>query len=167
MIQKLLKYAGIAIGALAVIFVLLLMYSYFVEPNLLFVNKYTIKVPHWSKELNGFKVVAISDIHAGSNSMTEEKLRYVVEQANAQQPDIIVLLGDYVSQSRHDKQDLKMAPDVIAKNLQELKAKYGVYAVIGNHDWWFDADIVRTELEKAGIKVLDNETASFDACASK
>jgi predicted MPP superfamily phosphohydrolase len=168
MLKKFLKYAGITLGALAVIFVLLLMYSYFVEPNLLLVNKYTLKIPHWSEELNGFKVVAISDLHAGSNSMTEEKLRYVVGLANAQEPDAIILLGDYVAQSHgRNGKDLKMPPNVIADNLQGLKAKYGVYAVIGNHDWWFDETAVRTELERAGIKVLENETASFEANGKK
>jgi predicted MPP superfamily phosphohydrolase len=168
MLKKFLKYAGMTLGALAVIFVLLLMYSYFVEPNLLLINKYTLKIPHWSKELDGFKVVAISDLHAGSNSMTREKLRYVVELANAQEPDAILLLGDYVAQSHgRNGKDLKMAPNVIADDLQGLKAKYGVYAVIGNHDWWFDETAVRTELERVGIKVLENETASFEANGKK
>jgi predicted MPP superfamily phosphohydrolase len=161
--NKFLKYTAVIFAVCAFVGVALLMYAYFVEPNLLLINRFTIKVPHWSKELNGFKVVAISDIHGGSNSMDEAKLRYVAEQANAQQADVIVLLGDFVSQSgdKHDS-GLKMEPATIADNLKELSAKYGVYAVIGNHDWWHGEKEVRAELERVGIKLLENEASSFD-----
>ncbi len=169
--KKLLKYVGILLAVLAVTFVLLLIYAYFIEPRITLVNRYTLKVPHWSKELSGFKVVAISDIHGGSNTMTEEKLRYLAELANGQQPDVIVLLGDYVSQSeKHSAgrdQELRMPVNVVIDNLKGLKAKYGVFAVIGNHDWWFDEKQVRGELERAGIRVLENETASFEVNGKK
>src|SRR5262245_21996062 len=163
MLTKFLTYGGISLGSLAVICVLLLMYSYFIEPNMLLVNRMTLQVPHWSKELNGFKIVAISDIHGGSNTMTEERLRYLTGLANAQEPDVILLLGDYVSQShgRHGK-DLRMPANVIAENLQGLKGKYGVFAVIGNHDWWYDEKAVRAELERVGIPVLENQAVSFE-----
>jgi predicted MPP superfamily phosphohydrolase len=169
--KKRLKYIGISLGILLVIFVLLLTDAYFIEPRITLVNQQTLKVPHWSKELNGFKIVAISDIHGGSNTMTEEKLRYLAELANGQQPDVILLLGDYVSQTDrhaagHDK-DLRMPADVIMDNLKGLKAKYGVFAVIGNHDWWYDERQVRAELERVGFRVLENEASSFEANGKK
>lgn len=162
MIRKFLTYSGIAIGLMTILGVLVLMYAYFVEPAILVVNKQTIKVPHWNKDLNGFKVVAISDLHGGSNTMTEEKLRYVVELANAQQPEVIVLLGDYVSQVKHHGKELKMDAHVIAENLKGLKAKYGVFAVIGNHDWWYDEAVVRDEFGRAGFVMLENATHPID-----
>lgn len=132
-------------------------YAYFIEPNRLVVNEQTLKIPNWSRKLDGFKVVAVSDVHGGSNCITEEKIRSVVALANRQNPDIIVLLGDYVSQISGRNSDLKMPIERIAANLQGLQAKYGVYAVIGNHDWWFDELKVRDEFERVGIKVLDNQ----------
>ena len=165
--KKLSRYAGILIASLAVIFVLLLMYAYFVEPSILLANKVTLKLPHWSKELDGFKVVAISDVHGGSNTMTEEKIRYLAEFANQQEPDIIVLLGDYVSQVKGHGKDLRMPVEVIAENLKGLKAKYGVFAVIGNHDWWYEEATVRSAFERVGFKVLENEAASFEANGKK
>jgi len=169
--KKWLKYIGIILTVSIVILVLLVMYAYFIEPRVTRVNQETLKVPHWSKELNGFKIVAISDIHGGSNTMTEEKLRYLAELANGQQPDVILLLGDYVSQSgRHAEgrdQDLRMPANVVMENLKGLKAKYGVFAVIGNHDWWYDERKVRAELERAGFRVLENEAASFEANGKK
>ncbi len=132
-------------------------YSYFIEPSRLVVHEEDLQIPNWNAKLDGFKVVAISDIHGGANYITEEKIREIVELTNAQNPDLIVLLGDYVSQKKGKQSELKMPMATIADNLQGFKAKYGVYAIIGNHDWWFDEKKVRAEMERVGIKVLENE----------
>jgi predicted MPP superfamily phosphohydrolase len=132
-------------------------YSYFIEPARLTVHSEDLKIPHWSAKLDGLKIVAISDIHGGSNYITEEKIRELVELTNAQNPDLIVLLGDYVSQKSGMHGELKMPSETIAVNLKGLQAKYAVYAIIGNHDWWFDEEKVRGEFERAGIKVLENQ----------
>jgi len=169
--KKWFKYMGITLAILVAVLGLLAIYAYFIEPRITQVNQSTLKVPHWSKELNGFKIVAISDIHGGSNTMTEERLRYLAELANGQQPDVILLLGDYVSQAEkhsagHD-QNLRMPAKVVIDNLKGLKAKYGVFAVIGNHDWWYDENVVRAELERVGFRVLENEAAFFEANGKK
>lgn len=135
-------------------------YSYFIEPRRLVVNEQNLKIPNWSAKLDNFKIVAISDVHGGSNYVTEEKLRRLVELANAQNPDLIVLLGDYVSQIGGKRSELKMPFETIAENLKGFRAKYGVFAVVGNHDWWYDEKKVRGEFERIGVKVLENEVAS-------
>lgn len=134
-------------------------YSYFIEPSRLTVHEEDLQIPNWSAGLDGFKVVAISDIHGGANYITEAKIREIVKLTNAQNPDLIVLLGDYVSQRKGKHGELKMPVETIAENLRGFKAKYGVYAIIGNHDWWFDEKKVSAALEGAGIKVLENEVA--------
>jgi len=131
-------------------------YSYFIEPSRLVVHEEDLQIPNWNVKLDGFKVVAISDIHGGANYITEAKIREIVELTNAQNPDLIVLLGDYVSQKKGKHSELKMPIETIADNLQGFNAKYGVYAIIGNHDWWFDEKKVRIEMERVGIKVLEN-----------
>lgn len=157
--KVLLKRILIVFAAIILSVSLLLGYAYFIEPNRLIVNENNLRIPNWSARLNGFKVVAISDLHGGSNYITEEKLRAVVELSNRQNPDLIVLLGDYVSQKSGRNSELKMPSETIAANLKGLQAKYGVFAIIGNHDWWFDEKKMRAELENAGIKVLENEVA--------
>ncbi len=165
--KKWLKRIGIFLLVVVLMIGGLLAYSYFVGPRRFEVVQETLTVPNWDPRLNGFKVVAISDIHTGSNYAPIERLRLVVENSNEQNADLIVLLGDYVSElsrgrRRHpsegtDGTDLKIPANEIANALQGFRAKYGVYAVIGNHDWYHNEQKIHSELERVGINVLDNE----------
>ncbi len=149
---------------ISVLLLAVLYYTFAIEPDRLVINSVSLEVPHWSNALNGFKIVAISDIHGGSDNITGEKIRKVVELANEQNPDIIVLLGDYVSQAVSNTSPLLRIPmNEIADNLSGLKAKFGVFAIIGNHDRWYNSSIVENELKRIGYNVIDNETVSFES----
>lgn len=176
--KKWLKRIGIVISVFIAIFGLFVGYSYFIGPRQWAVVNENLTVPNWSSNLNGFKVIAISDIHSGSNYAPVERLRFMVEQANAQDPDIIVLLGDYVSEKRYDPEarkrpadtdrtELVMPVETFAAIFGGLRAKYGVYAVIGNHDDYHNASKITRELQRNGIKVLTNEVASIDVNGEK
>ena len=147
--------AGLAFAALA--------YSYFIEPQRLVINAAELKVAKWNPAFDGLKIVAIADIHGGSNGVDEAKLRRLVETANAQEPDMIVLLGDYVSQigprGVDGKRALRMPVEEIAANLKGLRARLGVYAVLGNHDGWHDDAEIAATLTANGIRVLDGAVA--------
>lgn len=148
------------IGVPLLIGLLLVLWAFVIEPNRVVVNEVEIKLPAWPAAFANFKIVAISDMHAGMPFINEAKLQRVVSMANQTEPDLIVLLGDFIA--RHSKDErLLMTPEMIADNLKGLHAKYGVYAVLGNHDWNFDGERVRRALEGAGIHVLENDVAQI------
>lgn len=172
--KKWLKRIGLVIGAFILLIAVFLSYAYFIEPRQFVVVEETLAVPNWSPKLNGLRVVTIADIHTGSNYAPPERIRYVVEQTNAQNPDVIVLLGDYVSEAKWDREarnkpegtdrtELKVPVETIAESLKGFKAKHGVFAIIGNHDWYHNEQKIHRTLEEiAGITVLNNEIAEID-----
>ena len=85
--------------SLLAIIVALGIWSVFIEPSRLVVHSEWIKIAHWPTELDDLKIVAIGDIHTGSPFIDEDKLRKIVSLTNEQQPDLIVLLGDYMVRS--------------------------------------------------------------------
>lgn len=135
-----------------------------VEPNRLVVHQETIAIANWPKELDGLKIAILSDLHVGSWRIDDQKLRLIIDRTNQLQPDMIVILGDYMTGNgtfRH-----RVEPEVFAPVLKELRAPLGVYSVLGNHDWWWDAPRVRRGLEANGIKVLDDEVLEVPARGS-
>lgn len=156
------KYFAIALLTLTIFGICCLLYAYFIEPKRLVINQQTIKVKKWNPQLNKLKIAAISDIHGGSNGVDEKRLRELVERTNALNPDIIVLLGDYVSQSHTKERELRMPMNVIADNLVGFRARYGTFAVLGNHDGWYDDVQTIKNLSRAGIEVLNNRLITLE-----
>ena len=172
--KKLFKWIGITIATLMLLLAAAVAYAYWIEPTRLVITEKAMAVPNFSPELNGLKIVAISDIHGGSNGVTPERLKELVQKANEQRPDLIVLLGDYVSETKFDRAalqkpegtdrtELRMSVKEIADNLAGFNAKYGTYAVIGNHDWWHNQASVTREFERVGIDILENEVKHIQA----
>lgn len=108
----------------------------------------------------------IGDIHAGSNSIDEAKLRRIVELTNEHSPELVVMLGDYVSEATARDADgnrmLRMPIAVIAENLKGIRATYGVFAVMGNHDRWRMTPNIGDALKGIGYRVLDHEIATIE-----
>jgi len=147
----------IALLALLLIVLSCLVWGFFIEPNRLVVRQETIQIDSWPKELSGLRIAVIGDFHTGGWFVDDRKLQRIVELTNQQQPDLIVLLGDYmVSNTWHGH---RVEPEVTAAALKNLKAPLGVYAVLGNHDWWYNGDRVRRALEADGIRVLEDDLA--------
>jgi len=128
----------------------------FIEPNRLVTHRVAIDNTSLPQNL---KIAVLSDIHAGGWFVGEKKLRAIVEQTNQLQPDLIVILGDYMS--GEGWMSHRMNPEVFCAILKDLHAPLGVYSVLGNHDWWWDGRRVRSGLEANGIRVLDDEVTEL------
>src|SRR5215216_1271951 len=142
----------------AVIFLLafVVFWAFFIEPNRLVVREETIEVENWPTQLDGLRIAVISDIHVGSSFIDDKKLRTIVERTDQLQPELIVILGDYMTPEH-------IGPEVFGPILKNFSAPVGTYSVLGNHDWWYDGNKVRAGLEQNGIKVLDNEVSQVEA----
>jgi predicted MPP superfamily phosphohydrolase len=165
------KRVGVVLSLLVAIGVFLGLYAFVIEPNRLVVNSYEIKIDEATSAIDGLKIVAISDLHGGANFIDSAKLEFVAKTVNAQKPDIVFILGDFVSQTGApvpiSGRDLNMPMSQIADSISTIEAKYGVFAVIGNHDDWYDRTKVREELERVNIKVLVDELADVEINGSK
>ena len=163
MSKTLLTRLGLPLIGLFVCGLLLLGYAYFIEPHRLVVNEQEITIEGWDPAFDGFRIALISDIHGGSHGVDDARIRHVVHTANSQDADIIVLLGDYVSQPLGNRKHPPLMPmATIADTLAGLQAPSGVYAVLGNHDGWFSDAAVANELTRVGIRVLEGEVARIE-----
>lgn len=149
-----------ALGVSVLLGVLLIMWSMFLEPSRLVVKPTTLEIPGWPSGFAQCKIVALSDLHVGAPHITLDKLRRIVQLTNEQQPDLIVLLGDYVIQGVIG--GTFIAPETFIEVLKDLRAPLGVYAVLGNHDWWFSADRITRVFQQGGIRVLTNEAVPLE-----
>jgi predicted MPP superfamily phosphohydrolase len=148
------------LGAALLSAMALVLWAVWIEPDSLTVKATTIAIPHWPSGFAPFKVAALSDLHVGAPHITLEKVREVVRRTNEQQPDLIVLLGDYVIQGIVGGTFTE--PATFAEILQDLRAPHGVYAVLGNHDLWLGGEQVTRAFERVGIRVLTNDAVRLE-----
>lgn len=128
--------------------------SAYAEPYLLAVEHHAVGLRRLPAALDGLRVVQLSDIHH-SPFTGRAQVERAVEVANSLQPDIIALTGDYVTHERE-----YAAP--CAEMLGRLRARCGVYAILGNHDHWVDAPLVTDLFRAEGIRMLVNEGMRFE-----
>jgi predicted MPP superfamily phosphohydrolase len=149
-------------GGLAAVLVVLALgvRACWLEPASLRVVRSTITLEPGAHALDGLRIAVLADLHVGSPWNGLDNLARVVAETNAATPDLVLLAGDYVIKGVLGGSFV--APEDIAGRLHELRAPLGVYAVLGNHDWWLDAPRVRAALEHAAIPTLDDRAASVD-----
>lgn len=112
------------------------------------------EIPMQGQEMN---IVLISDVHLGAVG-SEERLAGMVETINALEPDIICIAGDLFDSDFSAIQN----PDKTAKTLRTLRATYGVYACLGNHDAGSTYFQMRDYVNRCGIRLLNDEYVVID-----
>ena len=142
-----------AFWIITIFFISLIIYAGFIEPNRLVIRQENLFLPYW--QMQNFKIGVISDIHIGTKFVDLKKLGKVVNAVNSQNPDLIVFLGDlegrYIAKSKSDE---------VTDILKQLKAKNGVIAILGNHDF-YPPSTVKNILKNANIPALENESITI------
>lgn len=143
-------------------------YAFAIEPYRLYFPRYRLKPTGWPAGLK-LRIAAIADIHSCHPWMPAARVRSIVAATNAQKPDLVVLLGDFVATHRFVAEAEDKAAWAAA--LAELEAPLGVHAVLGNHDWWENRLVqyrrsgptpVGAALEAAGISVYENKAVRVE-----
>lgn len=117
------------------------------------VIRHDVKIPGLAKSFDGLRVAMIVDIHVGSVNR-RPFVESVVEKVNALSPDVILIPGDFVDGHVKDRK-FDLEP------LADLRAKFGVLAVTGNHEYYYDLQGWLETLSGFGIKFLNNEHATI------
>lgn len=132
-------------------------YAFAIEPRFrLDVTRYRLRPPRWPALEQPFRVAVISDIHACEPWMPVSRIEEIVETTNVLEPELIVLLGDYVAGLARYRTGVVSMREW-GSSLARLRAPLGSYSILGNHDWWSNPGGVRATLRDNGIHVLENE----------
>lgn len=107
--------------------------------------------------IDSLKIVALSDMHLGYTIGRDELQRWV-GLINKENPDIVLIAGDIVDNSIRPVLDADMAQD-----LRGIKSKYGVYAIMGNHDYMAGVAESAQFMKDSNIKLLRDETILIDS----
>lgn len=121
----LIRYAGVLVGMFVII---LLLHGAFVNPKNIQVRSVQVEVENLPAAFDGYKIAQISDIHLGSWSHNHNYLKPAIDSINAQKADIIAFTGDIINNYRQEM-------DGWQPLFNQLKAKDGKFAILGNHDY--------------------------------
>lgn len=156
--SKFLQYIGFISGGLVLGTMFMGMFRWAYEFKIV---REKIKFQNLSKEFIGFRIVQISDLHLGTWT-SKKPLQRAVDMINDMNPDIILFTGDLVNYATNETIGFE---DV----LSQLRAKYGVFAILGNHDYgnyvtWPSQEAKQENMkqlynffDKIGWKLLNNE----------
>ncbi len=129
-------------------------YTTLIEPQWLSVDRIEVPLARLPRELDGFTIAQLSDLHLGPYVGAEE-IRSAVVATNDLHADVIVLTGDYVTREA-DRMD------ECANELRALSAPSGVFSVLGNHDYWSGPEHITRALENNSIPVLINSAVPLE-----
>jgi predicted MPP superfamily phosphohydrolase len=145
------KRLRVTLDAIILALGLVFFWAFLIEPNRLVVREQTIQLDDWPRELNGLRIAVLSDIHAGGWFIDDKKLRTIVQRTNQLQPDLIVILGDYISGDGRTSE--RIEPEVFGAILKDLHAPFGVYSVRGTSLWLVGlADLWRIREQSSSVR---------------
>jgi predicted MPP superfamily phosphohydrolase len=118
-----------------------------------------VRLARLSKAFENFRLVQLSDLHI-SAFMSAEQIRRYAAIANQLKPDLVALTGDFVTWDA-------TAQDAVVEALSVLKAPFGVFGCLGNHEWMAGNEDSITRLFAAqGTRILRNERVVIESAGS-
>ena len=139
-------------------------YSYDIEPAWIEINTLSLHLSRLDPHFDNYRIVQLSDIHSDLMWMDKPRLEHIVQLVNDQQPDIVAITGDFISGIVNDKKLAALTP------LRSLRARDGVFAVLGNHDhWaepWGEPVRIRRLLQDCGIHELNDRVHTLQRAGS-
>jgi predicted MPP superfamily phosphohydrolase len=135
-------------------------YAGAVEPQGLVVTRYALNPRSWPAGRK-LAMTVIADLHAGEPDMPLPHVRRVIDTALSLRSDVVLLLGDFKAWYRFKTEP--MPDELWSAELARLNAPLGVWAILGNHDWWHGVTGIRRALADAGIPVLENNAVLLGA----
>ena len=126
-----------------------LFYAWRIEPRWPRITHRTLAVPDLPPAFEGYRIAQLSDLHLGVR-LTQNALPHVVALTNREAPDLVLLTGDIATAGRGG---LAAGAAVLSR----LEAPDGAWAILGNHDYFGHAALVKQHLADAGITLLRNE----------
>jgi predicted MPP superfamily phosphohydrolase len=124
-------------------------YGVFIRRWWFVVHRYDVKIPGLDPKLDGYRIAQLSDLHVGTFHPAWWALRWT-RAANAEAPDLAVVTGDMVTNG-------VAFHDAIADVIGGLRAKDGVFVIMGNHDYFGEGEPLISLLTERGARVLRNE----------
>jgi predicted MPP superfamily phosphohydrolase len=127
-------------------------YGSLIERNCFRIKEITIKIANLPKNFDGYRIVHISDIHARSFSGREKHLQRAMDKINELKPDMVAFTGDLIT----------MTPDELESHthaLGSLKARDGIFSVLGNHDYSMYSDATPEARQKHMETLISAEEA--------
>ncbi|MFO0666016.1 MAG: metallophosphoesterase [Polyangiaceae bacterium] len=124
------------------------LWGVFIRRHWLLTHETRVPIESLPSAFDGYRIAHLSDLHIGSLT-SQATIDAWVERTNAAAPDLVVLTGDYVTNGTVFHED-------IARALGRLKARDGVYASMGNHDYFGEGEPLLGLLDAVGVSVLRN-----------
>ncbi len=144
------------------------LWGFWWEPRQLGVVRESLVLPGWPARAEPLRVALISDLHAGGPFVKQEKIREVVARINGENPDLVLIAGDFISESLYGHRGIVgvlgghfLDPEKIAAPLAALHPRLGVYAVLGNHDWHYQPERLTVALQANGVQLLENRAVAL------
>lgn len=160
-------------GILAVAVLWMAAVAFWFEPRSLTLTQLDVQVPSWPQNTAPLRVVLLSDFHVDDVHMRPERVRDIARRVKAMHPDVVLLGGDYIGgdvlkgRREFGARPMRPAKQIALdedglRALGSFEAKYGVYAIMGNHDCWWDCDTVRQILGTTPVHFLENQAARIE-----